>query len=256
MQIVDYDRLTTTYWQNQLSRLEQSRAAIEARDAVATQGRTIPGEADLVFGTGRLVQAAVLFLDISGFSGRAAENIREQDLLLRALTLFFTEMVRICEEYGGSVEKNTGDGLMAYFEDSGGTSAEGGPKRAVSCALTMSFVTESAINIVLRNSGIEPIRFRVGVDYGWITVAKLGAARRFGSLAAVGTTANIASKMLAHGDPGDIVIGQAVKERLPVDWQLRFCVRSPRPSGWVYRLSGAEYRFHKYTGRWASPCSR
>ena len=249
---MDYDRLTSAYWQSQIQRLGQSRAAIEGRDAVIGEGRTIPGEADLVYGTGRRIQAAVLFLDISGFSGRPAENLREQDILLRALTFFFTEMVRVAEEYGGTVEKNTGDGLMAYFENGGGDPAELGSKRAVSAALTMSFVTDAAINAVMRNSSIDPIQFRIGIDYGWITVAKLGAARRFGSLAAVGTTANIACKMLDYGEPDDIVIGEAVKAQLPLDRQARFCVRVLRSSGWVYRLSGLEYPFYRYIGRWTS----
>ena len=47
-------------------------------------------------------------------------------------------MIRIAEEYGGNVEKNTGDGLLAYFNDDEGTPPEFGPKRAVACALTMS----------------------------------------------------------------------------------------------------------------------
>jgi len=50
--------------------------------------------------------------------------------MLRVLNLFFTEMIRIVEDYGGAVEKNTGDGLMAYFEDRaaddpGGNSVQG-----------------------------------------------------------------------------------------------------------------------------------
>jgi site-specific recombinase XerD len=41
---------------------------------------------------------------------------------------------------GDTVEKNTGDGLMAYFED-GGQQGEPGSKRAVACALTMMAAT-------------------------------------------------------------------------------------------------------------------
>ena len=31
------------------------------------------------------------------------------------LSLFFSEMIRVVGDYGGTVEKNTGDGIMAYF---------------------------------------------------------------------------------------------------------------------------------------------
>lgn len=85
---------------------------------------------------------AVLFLDISGFSKRPSETEEEQGMLLRVLNLFFTEMIKIAEEYGGTVEKNTGDGLMAYFEDGAGNPPERGAKRAVACALTMMAANE------------------------------------------------------------------------------------------------------------------
>lgn len=73
---------------------------------------------------------AIMFLGISDFSSRPAESSAEQLTLLVALNFFFGEMIRIAEDYGGTVEKNTGDGLMAYFEDAGGNPPEVGTKRA------------------------------------------------------------------------------------------------------------------------------
>ena len=61
---------------------------------------------------------AVLFLDISGFSVRKSETVEEQGMILKILNLFFTEMIRIAEEYGGTVEKNTGDGR--WWNSTGG----------------------------------------------------------------------------------------------------------------------------------------
>lgn len=251
--LVDYDKLTQSSWLNQIRRIEDSRAAISARDQVAAAGRVLPGTQDLVYGTGRRLRAAVLFLDICRFSSRLAETQREQDMLLRVLTFFFTEMVRIAEDHGGMVEKNTGDGLMVHFEDGGGTPPAPGSKRAMACALTMFYTIQTAINPVIIQSGLEPLTVRMGIEVGWITVAKLGAARRFGSLAAVGTTANMANKMLAVAGPGDLVIGEAVKRELPFFLQLQFCERIFTPSGWVYRESGQPYPFYKYTGRWRQP---
>jgi len=57
----------------------------------------------------------------------------EQDLMLRVLALFFSEMIRIAEEYGGVVEKNTGDGLMVYFSDGAGILGTSSVQKAVSC---------------------------------------------------------------------------------------------------------------------------
>ncbi len=191
---------------------------------------------------------AVMFLDICGYSSRPSETEAEQNSNLKALNLFFTEMVQIAEDYGGTVEKNTGDGLMVYFED-GTQATEGGCKRAVSCGLTMQRTAERIINPVLDAINIPKIQFRLGIDHGQVTVAKLGAARRFNALVAVGTAANVANKTLRFGGPGEIIIGDTVKSELPISWH-QFAIPIFENSGWIYRASGLPYLFYRYTGRW------
>ena len=116
---------------------------------------------------------------MTSFSSRRSETEEEQELLLRILNLFFTEMIKIAEDYGGTMEKNTGDGLMAYFEDGGGEPREGGAKRAVACSLTMMAANEHLIKPILLATPVPELQFRISIDYGNVTVARLGAARRF-----------------------------------------------------------------------------
>jgi class 3 adenylate cyclase len=249
---MDYERLPPTYRQTQTQRLQEALARVSSRPQAAASGRVVPGDTDLALGTGRRLGMAVMFIDLCGFSGRPAESAQEQEVLLRVFDFFFTEMIRIAEDYGGTVEKNTGDGLMAYFEDGGGTPAESGAKRAVACALTMMDTTAWMINPVLRNSGVQAIEFRVGIDCGTVTVAKIGAAKRFGSLVAIGTTANVACKMLDVAEAGEILIGAHAFHRLPAYWQ-GWCRLRTLDTGWIYRLTGLPYPFYQYTGRWAYP---
>jgi adenylate cyclase len=249
---MDYERLTTAYWQSQVERLQRLLNTIGARPEPVAPGRVVPQPDDLAIGTGRQLNAAVLFTDISGFSARPSGSGTEQQFLLNVLNFYFSEMIRVCEEYGGTVEKNTGDGLMAYFEDNSGDPPEDGCKRAVAAALTMLYVTHNAINPVLLNSSTTPIEFRVGIDYGPITIAQLGAARRFGGLVAIGATANIASKMLNEAAPGDVLIGEDVHKRLPEGWR-QFSQLAKYKTGWIYVSSGLDYSFYKYTGRWKGP---
>jgi len=245
---MDYDGLLTSYWQGQISRINALRDKIVA--IVPSQpGRVVPEDEDLVIGQGRRLKMAILFLDISSFSERPSETDDEQKLLLRVLNLFFTEMIRIAEEYGGTVEKNTGDGLMAYFEDGGGTPAEIGSKRAVACALTMMAANDYLIKPILDATPVPDIKFRVSIDYGSATVARLGAAQRFNANVAIGATANFASKMLDFAGPSDIVIGASVRNQLPSTWH-QFTQPMPVTTGWVYRLTGLPYSLYKYTGRW------
>jgi class 3 adenylate cyclase len=250
---MDYDRLTLAYWNDQIQRTLAILAKTQERARAVVTGREVPQDEALLLGTGRHLQMAVLFLDICGFSSRPSGSASEQALVVHTFSLFFTEIIRIAEDYGGTVEKNTGDGLMVYFEDGGGEPPEDGCKRAVAAALTMLFVTENAINPILQNSQIEPVKFRIGIDHGGVTIAEVGAARRFRSRVAIGATANIASKVLDVAGLGEIVIGDQVFKRLPAAWRTNYAQLHQEYTGWNYVTSGVPYPFYKYTGRWTNP---
>ena len=247
---MDYDGLQDSYWRTQIERVEELRKKISARPKLG-EGRIVPGDDALSIGDGKRLSMAVMFMDICGFSNRPMETLEEQDLTLRVLNLLFTEMIRIAEEYGGNVEKNTGDGLMIYFNDGEGTPGEKGAKRAVAAALTMMAANEHLINPILCATPTNEIGFRVSVDYGPVTIARLGSARRFNSNAAIGTTANFASKMLRHAKAGDIILGESARNQLPIDWQTNWTELLPITTGWHYRVSGKAYSIYRYLGRWS-----
>lgn len=247
---MNFNGLQTAYWQQQIERVERVREQIAARLNISS-GQTIPDTTDLAMATGRRLPAAIMFIDICGFSSRPCETESEQAMLMAALNLFFSEMIKIAEDYGGTVEKNTGDGLMAYFEDGTSTPPENGPHRAVACALTMFAASEYLLNPILTRSDIEPIKFRVCIDYGNVTIAKLGAARRFNAIVAIGTTANIASKMLSTAKAGQILLGENVKAKLPLDWQVSWVKLHTYQTGWVFRINEQPYSFYLFDGHWA-----
>ena len=247
---MDYEQLEKGYWLNQVSRVQSFRAKIAARERVVVEGRVLPEEEDLSIGTGRRLSMAILFIDLCGSSSRPCESLEEQDLLVRAYDLFFGEMVRIAEEYGGEVEKNTGDGLMAYFEEQGGNPTAEPCKRALSCALTMLYTNLNLITpIISATPNLDPLRFRVGIDYGPVTISQLGSSKRFTSLVAVGNTANVASKMLDCAEENEIIVGENVFRRLPLHWQ-KWCVVHKLDTGYLFASTKTPYRFFKYTSRW------
>lgn len=245
-----YYGLTASSWQRQKQRIIKSAERLRQRP-FTKEGRDFPDpdfEDSLSIGEGRRLNAAIMFLDISGFTDRPMETPAEQDLMLRILTLFFSEMVRVAEEYEGQVEKNTGDGLMIYFSDDSDVHSV---QKAITCALTMMAVTTSLINPIVRLSNAEDIRFRISIDYGSITIAKMGAAQRFFSHTAIGTVANIACKMLRYAEAEQIVLGNNAKNKLPFEWQRTYTQLLPINTGWSYRETGLAYSLYLYTGRWA-----
>lgn len=215
-------------------------------------GRVIPDEGDLPIHVGRRIEATVLFLDICKFSARPSWTETEQENLLRTLSLFFSEIIRIVQDFGATVEKNTGDGLMAYF-----TKLPNDPvspqQRGVAAALTMFTAANVILNPIIRNSGLDPFDFRVCLDHGPITVAQVGVARGFSGIVAIGATANIACKMLASADANTIVIGTNVLEGLPLSWRQQYVHLKTTETGWSYTDTGLPYAFWLYDGRWIVP---
>lgn len=244
--------LTSAYFRAQTARVVGTLEKIAARKNTAPAGRVIPEADDIAIHDGRRLETTVMFLDICKFSKRPCEGADEQMAIVQILSLFFTEMIRIIEDHGGSVEKNTGDGLMAYFaqNDLTGVTIQ---QRALSCALTMFSAADNIINPLLIRSSIEPLQFRICMDHGHITVAKIGAARRFNGIVAVGTTANLASKMLAVARPNTILLGDMMRQGLPAEWVRQFVQLETANSGWVYRQSNSPYPFWQYIGRWKVP---
>ncbi len=249
MPIPSSNELTPAYYRAQIGRVIETHNKIIARPNPAPLGRVIPEADDIAIYEGRRIEATVMFLDICKFSSRPSEGADEQMVIIQILSLFFTEMIKIIEDHSGVVEKNTGDGLMAYFakNDLPSISIQ---QRALSCALTMFSAAETIINPLLVRSNIAPLQFRICMEHGLITVAKVGAARRFNGIVAVGTTANIASKMLSVANPDTILLGDMMCRGLPEEWIRRFAKLETSNSGWVYRQSNTPYSFWHYTGRW------
>lgn len=248
------ERFSIFYHNLQVRRVEIMRRRIEAVNQTVTPGFIIPAPADLPIGRGRRIEAAILFLDISGFTQRSSETTQEQDFQVRILSLFFSEMIRIVGDFGGTVEKNTGDGIMAYF----GRPSRSAPEtrqRALACSLYMFHAADRLINPSIAASGMAPLQFRICLDFGFITVARLGAAQRFNHIVAVGNAANRTSKMLAHARPGDILLGDAMLGGIPAAWLQEFLEHSGTESGWKYD-DGQAYHFWRYNGRWDATASQ
>lgn len=250
MPINDLSCIKLTYHNVQSARIELSRRRIQAQQTTVNFGRVIPNPADLPIGRGRRISASILFLDISGFTDRPSESATEQEAHVRVLSLFFSEMIRVVSDYGGTIEKNTGDGIMAYFAGSGG--AGDVRQRAVACAMTMFHAADNFINPIIEASGLLRLNFRICVDYGWITIARLGAAQRFNHIVAVGSTANRTSKMLHHAGPNEILIGDAMLGGLPTNWLQELVSAKSYETGWHYP-DGTPYTFWLFDGRWLVP---
>ena len=245
---IDINALSDAYDLKQGLRINRIKDQINSQAYLIKAGRLIPEINDLKIGNGRLLDASVMFLDICKFSSRKSVTREDQDLLLRILNLFFSEMITTVEDYGGVVEKNTGDGLMAYFVNTPLTPNQV-RQRAIACALTMFHGAAKFINPILSATPVLPLTFRICIDHGQVTVARVGAAQRFNNIVAVGSTANIASKMLNFAKDDQLWLGENMISGLPQSWLPHVELRQ-EDTGWTFAETGQPYRFWEFTGRW------
>lgn len=230
---------TQRYLAEIIARSRRRIEALQDRIKGITEGRVMPDRDDITIGSGKRFDLAVLFLDICGFSSRSNWTPEEQNAILGIMNVFMAEMLSVVSDFGGTYEKNTGDGLMAYFGENGGTEAER-VKPAVEAAVVMHYFNDYLLTPWLKNQNVQPLAFRVGIDHGSVTIARVGIRGEKSSRVAIGTTANIACKLMNRIPNGGICIGHTVYQNLPHNW-AQSCRLCDQPSGFVYVATQAPY---------------
>jgi class 3 adenylate cyclase len=173
--------------------------------------------------------AAVLFADISGFtaltaylSSRTAEGSEE---LTQLLNNYFAQLVDIVMAHGGDVVKFAGDGLLAlwYGDDDLATHTF----RAVQCGLAVQMLMAPGAWSVFGadHEPPVPLKVRVGIGAGEVTLMHLGGLRGRWELLVTGPPLEQAGRAEAAASSGDVLIadeawyllaGRCVGEPLPV----------------------------------------
>lgn len=245
------NRWTKRYLDQIVDRGNKRIQVLPDRIGGVTLGRVMPDLEQVTIGSGKRFTLAVLFLDICGFSARPNWTEDEQKHVLSIMNIFMAEMLNIVRDFGGTFEKNTGDGLMAYFGDSCSTDTER-VKPAVEAAVVMHFVNDQVFTPWFLQQGVLPFSFRVGIDLGPVTIARVGLRGAESSIVAIGTPANIACKLMNRIPSGGICIGHDVYSHLPHNWGMA-CRQCDQPSGFVYVATNTPYVAWELNHRLAAP---
>jgi len=161
----------------------------------------------------RETEVSVLFADISGYtrlSGRLAPDALDA-LVQRYFGAFLDEIVK----HGGDVNETAGDGLMVIFH-------EGEHARAAVEAARAIHRRAAEIGAELADR-YDPFEMHIGVNTG---PALLGATKIEGragtrwTYTASGMTTNIAARLAAQAQGGEIVLTEATYSRLSSDLTL------------------------------------
>lgn len=245
------DKWTKAYVQNIIDRCNKRIRTLQDRTSELPLGQKTPELDQVVIGGGKHYWLSVLFLDISSFSSWPSGNHAEQVVVLQILNVFMAEMMNIVRDFGGTFEKNTGDGLMAYFGTDTKDELEA-VRQAVHCAVVMHYVNDILISPWLASNGGWPIHFRAGIDCGEVTIGRVGVPGGLNAFVAIGSTANSACKIMDMIPGPGICVGELVQQRLPRNWS-RHAQRITQSTGFVYVASQQPYPAYRLDYRLAVP---
>lgn len=151
---------------------------------------------------GTKLPVAIFFSDIRGFT-RMSEKMGP-DEIASLLTEYFTEMVEIVFEHGGTLDKFIGDAILAIW--GAPIQHEDDCDRAMRAALQMQDVLEQ-LNQKWAAQGREPVRIGIGINYGEVFAGNIGSDRRL-EYTVIGDAVNTASRLCSKAGPGEILISE------------------------------------------------
>lgn len=169
--------------------------------------------ADRPFDAVRRQDAAVLFVDIVGFT-RLAEGL-SADATIALLRDFHGRVERAVFAHDGTLDKYLGDGAMASF----GTPAPrpGAAHDALAAALVLR-AAMAAWNAERAANAEPPVRIGIGVHWGPIVLGDIGGGGRF-EFATVGDTVNVAARLerLTREVGAEIIVSAALADAARAD---------------------------------------
>ena len=184
--------------------------------AVAAEIANQPAEADGLLG-GRSMDVVILLSDIRGFTSRTrlmsqAGQVRE---LVHQLNLYFTEIVDVVHNEGGTVDKFIGDATLAVF----GVPYSRGDQLEASAALRAAEEIHhrlEALNRRWQQEGKEPWEQVVILNFGTVISGNIGSSRRM-DYTVIGEAVNATSRLeyVAKQCGRNLIMSHAFAAQLP-----------------------------------------
>jgi len=202
-----------------------------------------PQVADLIVASGAEKQLeshrreiTALFCDLRGFTG-FSESADPEDVMA-LLRDYHAAIGKIIIKYSGTLERYAGDGVMVVFNDP--VPVEKPALQAVLMALEMREVI-GTLTEKWRRLGHD-IGFGIGIAHGFATLGTIGFEGRF-DYAAIGTVANVASRLCDEAKPGQILISprvlMAVEDAVTVEPVGEFALKGIRRPLAAYNVLAA-----------------
>jgi adenylate cyclase len=176
----------------------------------------------------------VLFSDIRGFTA-IAEGMGP-DAIAQFLSEYFTEMVEVIFEHGGTLDKFIGDAIMALW---GAPIAHADDAdRALRAALAMQRDI-TRLNQRWASQGRPEIGVGIGINHGEVFAGNIGSHRRL-EYTVLGDVVNVAARLCAEAGPGEILVSEqflgVVRDQVSCDYLPEMALKGKAQVVQVYRV--------------------
>ncbi len=145
----------------------------------------------------------VFFSDIKDFSQLSEEL--ESETLTEILNTYLKEMSKIVEQFGGTIDKFMGDGIMVIFGDHGSKGIKHDTIRCVAMAIAMRKRMKVLQQLWLSQGIKRPMQIRMGINTGYCTLGTFGTTHHL-DYTALGTHVNLASRLESAASPDEILV--------------------------------------------------
>jgi adenylate cyclase len=213
-----------------LSNFQRYFAPDLAQQIAAQEAAVVPG--------GEKRRVAILFSDIRGFT--ALSERMSPDETASLLNEYFTEMVQVVFEHGGTLDKFIGDAVMALW---GAPFAHGDDaERAVAAAVAMQRVL-AELNRAWQRQGRPPLAVGIGLSLGEVFAGNIGSDRRL-EYTVIGDEVNTAARLCAQAGAGEVLATEPVLAALrtarPAEALAPLALKGKAAPTPVYRLRWEE----------------
>ncbi|MGX9788261.1 adenylate/guanylate cyclase domain-containing protein [Mycobacterium sp. MMS18-G62] len=170
-----------------------------------------PQLADLVVGDETLLgshrrEITVVFTDLRNFTPFAETS--EPEEVMGVLADYHRVIGTLVHEYGGTLERFTGDGVMVFFNDP--IPCDDYTERAVRMALDIRDAVKELAAQWLRSG--HDLAMGIGIAQNFATLGRIGFEGRF-DYAAIGSVTNLAARLCSDAGPWQILVTDKVLAR-------------------------------------------
>ncbi len=152
--------------------------------------------------------ATILMSDLRGFTHLAEKHTPEE--IVRTLNDYFTEMIEIIMQSGGTVDKFMGDAILAIFGVP--KALPESEKSAVLCAIEMNQCLKK-LNRRRRAEGLFTLQMGIGLAAGDVVAGNIGSSTRK-EYTVIGDAVNMASRLQSIATSGKIVVTNKIMDKV------------------------------------------